>query len=63
MSKHIHFTRQPVFGQLLSFLDKGQINRVSKELGQLLMAEAQFVPPTGVLRLALNATIRHTISP
>ena len=33
MSKDTNFIGQPIFGQLLSFLDKGQINRSSKELG------------------------------
>ena len=33
MGKDTHFTGQPIFGQLLSFLNKGQINRTSKELG------------------------------
>lgn len=32
MGKDTHFTGQPIFGQLLSFLDKGFINRASKEL-------------------------------
>ena len=32
MSKDTNFTGQPIFGQLLSILDKGQIKRASKEL-------------------------------
>lgn len=32
MGKDTNFTGQPIFGQLLSFLNKGQINRASKEL-------------------------------
>lgn len=33
MGKDTHFIGQPIFGQLLSFLNKSQINRASKELG------------------------------
>jgi len=32
MSKDTNFIGQPIFGQLLNFLDKGFIKRASKEL-------------------------------
>ena len=32
MSKDTNFIGQPIFGQLLSFLDKGFVKQVSKEL-------------------------------